>query len=185
MKPYVYKNPVLIDALVADIMQKLESITWLDNIFGLSQMVEREDLSAYKIPAYRTNKNQYESLIPLEKYRNYCFFEQTGEYTKSTNGNIPFGKSWFTTEFSIVFFVNIAKVYPEESGTLQNINAELISFFDSLQTVGSGKFNLNSVTNDFNDIYNNYSIKQTDKQYSMFPYGSIKLSGEATVYNKC
>lgn len=182
MKQYEYKNPTLVDALIVDLAEKLESLSWLNNIFGLAEMIERTELSHYKIPAYRNSNADYIPLIPLGNYENYCFFEQSGDYERLDNNS--FAQSWFKTDFSIIFFVNIAKIYKNEAGTLQNLNLELINFFNYLKTLPSGKFEFKTLTNDFNEIYNNYSIKKTDKQYSDFPYASVKISGEAILFSQ-
>ena len=180
MKVYEYRNPVLLDLVINRIMGKLNAFPWLNTAYGLVE--KQETKTGFEFPAYRNYNSDYIDLTPNDNYYNYCFFETSGEITNLTEYVTERNK--LSTDLSIIFYVNLRKIYTKEEGTIYNLISELVTFFDTLN-LKNVSFDYKTIETEFNDIFSEYSFEKTDKQYSRFPYYPIKITGEAIFSNIC
>ena len=178
-------NPVFVDKAIVEIQTALGTIPWLTHSFGRSY--EKE-----------TNVSNEIIVEPL-------VYKGSSEYlTVSMNDNLQ-AQSWFIVgdqipidyeantynfyevETSIVFWANLKKI-DSAKGVNYYFAEELKNDVRTLLTnmhPKSSNFEINRIIEDKDDVFSEYTFKQIDKQYFMYPYVGFRVDLNLIVREKC
>lgn len=170
-------NPVLLDKVLQDIQKALkEKLSWLDYAFGKAyKLVENgPDGIGSVYPACYNGNGEYVSLLPNDNLGNFSWFDiyDPQEITQVTP-SLP----QYTYRGAIVFWYDLSSIYADASVLYtEEIKEELIKLLTTPGITGTpGRLEITGVHERLENIYRDYSIQNTDRQFLMYPYAGIRL----------
>ena len=171
--PYV--KALLSTEIVEGVQADFASKVYLDKIFPLAFVGEQKKKDVtHKFPRVYLNDggNKYIDVMPDKKLKGFMFFEIVGLE------NFNNAQDEVTMTFNTIFWFNLRKI--DDKG--YDYKEELLT--DVLKTFKNG-FLSNDIVNmnveeNFENIYDRYTLPQTDKQFFMYPYSGFKLTYTVT-----
>lgn len=173
-------SPVLLDAVIQDIQQALESIAWIDNVFGRAHRVEREGKF---VPAAHSGFGEYTVLLPSDGMGNYSYIEindpveQTGAHGVDIKGT-----------GSVIVWLD-STTHPSENGdgTLNYEEAKNDIIYGALK---GGKLKkcrifVRNTQDKPENIFKGYDIRQVAPNYLTYPWGGFKIEFEFLYTKTC
>lgn len=182
MKVLIKEDSRLFDAAIMQIQLRLaQNIGWLDNIFGLTEVLtEKKDGKAFTSANIYTKKGKYIQVMPCSELGNFCFF-----YLRDPQSLWDKSSSVLFSPFSAVFWYDVDKV----SSSPAKRNREAVK--EQIIAV-LGQSHLQGVTYTIDDIYERaqnvfkeFDYDHTTNQFLMHPYGGLRIDGELRVNVPC
>lgn len=180
---YIIENPVLLDKAVGEIQKKLlDGIPWLNTAFGLAQRTTKIINNVeYVIPTVYMGKRGYMEVSPDQDLGNYCFFllDDPSEIELSQyHGSV-------SVDCSIIFWFDFGKVFNRRD--YRNLEQIKLDIFKALKDsyTDQGSFTIENLYEQSANIYKEFTIKESDNQYHMHPFGGIRIDGTLTIKQLC
>lgn len=173
------------DRAVASLKARLLSkLSWLNNAHGRAQRLTKiVDGKQFEYPAIYKNDGTYLSVNPDSLQGNFSFVltDDPQEYLGAPNS---IGRVKIPT--SIVFWFNLAKIYPDPSDrNIEALKLEIIRLLNDGGIIDGGAFRLLKIFEQPENIYKGFSLREVDTQYLMHPFAGFRFEGELTVYPTC
>lgn len=185
MTVYKKDNPVLIEKGIQEIQDILSlKLNWLDNIFGkVVKLSKPKDNAIINYPAFYLGDAEYINLLPDTNLGNYCFFEV---YDPQVFENVLQDKISISLNGAIVFWYNQNTINSDST----HVYTEEIKYaiLSALQTKGLTKsisMQILRIIEEPSSIFRNYSVKQIDSQFLMYPYFGIRIECSFKVQSLC
>lgn len=166
---------------------------WLNYAFAEAQNLSRiEDDKTVVYPAVyggQNIKNEYASVLPNEFMGNekaikgFSFFTIKNKEIESlvlSNGTIR-------ADASIIFWFNLDKVLNNDA-EFRNLNKVVLDILKAIKSSSSGlsgKLEPYAWTTEFDEIYSEYSLKETEKQYLMHPFAGVRVDCKLVAFQSC
>lgn len=194
-------NPVLLDKILQDMQSGLMSkLKWLNYAFGRAyRLVEhRPDGNKFVYPAAYNGNGEYISLLPNDNFGNFCWFDI---YDPQRITQVVQSLPQYTFSGAIVFWYNIDTIFSNaETLNTEEVKDEIIRLLTTPGIIKTtGKLEINSIYERFENIYKGYSIEKIynnytyqgediqniDKQFFMYPYAGIRIEFTLTTRELC
>ena len=179
-------NPVFVDVAIAKLQNLLGTIPWLTHSFGRSYIkTTNRNGEDFKEPWVYKSSGEYYSIEFNDNLQAMSFFEVG---TQSINGEFERNTSnFYDVDLGLIVWVNLKKI-DATKGASYYFTEELKRDVRNKLTNGgsiSMKLNINSIEEDVDSIYSNYSFDQIDKQFFSYPYAGFKLNLTITIDEEC
>lgn len=179
-----YENATLLDAVLLEISTALKAkLTWLNNSYTAAQkLAKKAENKNFFYPAVYTGQNEYLGLLPDGHLGNYSFFrlidpENIKFYPRNVN--------IITTNFDLIFWFNLAKVYPTDKGrNIENVKQDILKAFRDMYLTRSS-VQLTEVYKEAKNIYDDYTINEETESFMEHPYGALMFRGSITYKELC
>lgn len=194
-------NPVLLDKILQDMQSGLMSkLKWLNYAFGRAyRLVEhRPDGNKFVYPAAYNGDGEYISLLPNDNFGNFCWFDI---YDPQRITQVVQSLPQYTFSGAIVFWYNLDTIFSSaETLNTEEVKDEIIRLLTTPGIIKTtGKLEINSIYERFENIYKGYSIEKIynnytyqgediqniDKQFFMYPFAGIRIEFTLTTRELC
>ena len=194
-------NPVLLDKILQDMQSGLMSkLKWLNYAFGRAyRLVEhRPDGNKFVYPAAYNGNGEYISLLPNDNFGNFCWFDI---YDPQRITQVVQSLPQYTFSGAIVFWYNIDTIFSSaETLNTEEVKDEIVRLLTTPGIIKTtGKLEINSIYERFENIYKGYSIEKIynnytyqgediqniDKQFFMYPFAGIRIEFTLTTRELC
>jgi len=179
-----FDNATMLDTVLLEISIHFKAeLSWLNNCYTAAQkMIKQEKNKDIYYPAVFTGNNQYLSLMPDSHLGNYSFFRmndpETIEYYARNVNQI-------TANFDMIFWFNLNKVFPTDTGrNLETLKMQILKEF-RVMTLTRGTIILNEIYKEAKNIFDGYTIKESQEQFMMHPYGALMFRGNLIYKEDC
>ena len=170
-----YGNPLLATKIVSELQDDFSAKDYLDKVYPIAFIGEQKlDNSIHRFPRVYLDDgaNNYIDVMPDDKLKGYTFFEIIG------TENYDLANDEVTLTLSQIFWFNLRKI--DDKG--YDYKDELI--VDAVKTLKDGYMSNEIsnvvVTENFESIFDRYTLPQETKQFFMYPYTGFKLTYEMT-----
>ncbi len=179
----IIPDAVMLDRVIGEIQEGLETLSWLDVAFGRAQRLTKS-INGKKIiyPSVYCGgwnghgDNDYIEVSPDSRIGNFAFFEVEDPQTVDAG-------TWarqIKAPFSIIIWLDLTRVY----GTATNRNTEYLKA-KVLRLLGGrngwhlteGRVVINRIYERAENIYRGYTLSEIDNQYLMHPYCGMRFEG--------
>lgn len=176
-------DPQLADkAFLAINEQMKDNLTWLDQAFGRSWKVARviggkrcTEPAVYTIGG---DGNSYESLVPSMDLGNYSFFVMRDPTRVDNNGDVRIG-------YSLIMWMNLDNCLSYGRHDTENIKKSVLKCLLKDVWIKNGSISVESVYEDFANVFKGYTLDETEQQYMMHPYCAMRFDGEIKISESC
>jgi hypothetical protein len=181
--PTIFASPQLHHKVIQNIQSLFQTeLSWLQYCYPLAHVGISKDAEGNEVKYPRVYINdgakEYYDIRPNDEFRSYGFFElqDPSTFAQSDNdGEIQY-------QLSFIVWFNFKTV---STTKLYDYSSELIK--DVLRAWNEDITIQKSITNvsydiDPNTIFEKYSLKITDSQFLMYPYGAFKINFDYTDY---
>ena len=194
-------NPVLLDKILQDMQSGLMSkLKWLNYAFGRAyRLVEhRPDGNKFVYPAAYNGNGEYISLLPNDNFGNFCWFDI---YDPQRITQVVQSLPQYTFSGAIVFWYNLDTIFSSaETLNTEEVKDEIVRLLTTPGIIKTtGKLEINSIYERFENIYKGYSIEKIynnytyqgediqniDKQFFMYPFAGIRIEFTLTTRELC
>jgi len=172
--PPVLQNPMLHNAVVANMQNDLDGMGWIDKIYPLAEMGERqigENNEKVIVPIIfgQTGNKDYIEMFPDDSERAGCFFElPNGDY------NFDFVNELVEFQMNIIVWANLKNL----ASRTYDFTDELIASVVIAIQDGYYKNDITSisVTKDKDKVFNKYGYDYTTLKSFMYPNTAFKIT---------
>lgn len=180
----VIKDPVMLDAVIADIQAGLVStLPWLDVAFGRAQRLTKV-MGGKRIVTPNVycggwnghGANDYIEVSPDSKIGNFSFFEIEDPQTIDAG-------TWareVKAPFGLVFWLDLARVYGEaDNRNTEALKAQVLRLLSGRDGwhLAAGRIRVARIYERPENIYRGYTLSEIDNQFLMHPYYGMRLDG--------
>lgn len=182
-KAPIIPDAVMLDRVIGEIQEGLETLSWLDVAFGRAQRLTKS-INGKKIvyPSVYCGgwnghgDNDYVEVSPDSMIGNFAFFEVEDPQTVDA---VTWARQ-IRAPFSIIIWLDLTRVY----GTATNRNTEYLKA-QVLRLLGGrngwhltdGRVVINRIYERAENIYRGYTLSEIDNQYLMHPYCGMRFEG--------
>lgn len=175
-------NPVFIDKAIAELQTVLSSISWLTHCFGRSYIKEGVD---EKVPMVYKGGAEYLPVQFNDNLQAQSFFEVgtqqiIGEWEEYT-------LNYFTVPISLVVWANLKKIDSTKGNIYYFAEQLKKDVRDALRNVIllESRIKIESIEENINKIFENYTFQQIEKQYFSYPYVGFRFNIELVIAEIC
>lgn len=185
-KAPVIADPKHANRVVAEIQTILiDNLAWLNYAFGISEkLITKKNNRRFFYPAIHIGRGEYISLFPNDQLGNYSFFildsPQEVDYIKNQ-------RNFINSNFSIVFWFNLEKVYIDSTiRNLEEIKADILNVLTGKNFLTEGSMQIGEIYFGLDNVFREYSNDlDLDSQFMMFPFAGIRIKGNLRFLEKC
>ena len=172
-------TPVVLDAFMVEFNTKIAALLpWLNNPLGKVQTVTTMvGGGKVKTPRMFVAGKEYNiEVYPSDKMTNFSWFVFGDEE--------PVGRAKFKTTVDFNLFIDLSKIYPliTESRNLENVKLQVFEALETI-TLESGAIRINSISEDYEDVYSGYALPELQDKYFMQPYAGLNFNLDAYILN--
>lgn len=165
-------DPVLIENALLPVISKLKLIAWLTNPFPAADtLIRRRESGEHAFPAIYVSNSQYFPLEPNSDLLNYSFFT-VNEYEVTQHKG---GLDEFTAKYGLIVYSDI-----RTAGRLEKQKVDVMKALNS-----SPGIRIESVTDKWDDIWLEWSLREVDSQYLMYPFTAFRVNGIIKFTEEC
>lgn len=178
-------NPVFIDAAIAEIQAKLGTLSWLTHSFGRSYAKVEMSSGEERIAPF-VYKSQAEYL-PVEFNDNLqaqSFFE-VGNQTPINYE--PNQKNFYEVPIGVIFWANLKKIDSVKGDSYyfaEQLKEDVRLLLTNMLPKVS-QFEIEEIIEDQDEIFDEYTFEQKQKQYFSYPYVAFKFELLLTLQDDC
>lgn len=188
MNAQTITSPVLLDAALALVGQKLQGVAWLDNIYGQCELIprpnnERERVFAIYAQQQQAGVHDYVELMPSEALGNYCFFYPEKRQARGVaTGAVP-KQQERRAKLAMIVFWDYRTVYESDHGsrTVDHIVNEVEQALISTREYGMIVAVTETETR-FSEVWKPAAITDIDAVLLRRPYGCARLTLEIAYF---
>lgn len=176
--------PELLDKLFMEINDNIiAELGWLDNAFGRAERLVKFDSRDRRIytPCWYYHDNNYVELTPTDQLGNFSFFWV--DDPQETEGD-PHRNIAIMGEASFIIWFDFRKVFNGYNRNREQVKADILKAFNDM-TLRHGHFTVRRVYELAENIYDGFSLEETDNQFLMSPYGGFRLTGDVLIHANC
>ncbi|NQU52438.1 MAG: hypothetical protein HQ522_07850 [Bacteroidetes bacterium] len=178
-------SPVFIDKAIGQMQTILKaSLSWLDYSFGRAQkLVTTKDNQNYFYPGVHYGYGDYVNVLPDQELGNFSFFivedPQPIEYN-ARSFNIA------KLKYSLIVWVNLDKIFVGvKDRNSEEIKLQIMELITRTAFLNYGRFTIENIYEQSENIYKGYSLKEIDSQYLMQPFYGFRFEGQLTLQEEC
>lgn len=181
-------NPKLIDRVIGDIQDGLiDGLPWLNKAFGKAQrLVKIIEGKKYYTPNVYDTGNKYTPVLPDSKIGNFSFFwvddPQTlvqTDFVSQTTGKIK-------TNCSLIIWMDLRRVFNSANNrNTESIKADILKLLNGGLWLKNGRFTVNKIYEQSENIYKGFNIDEVDNQFLMHPFAGFRFEGELLINENC
>lgn len=175
-------DPVLLDRAIANIQQKLSSITWLSAIYGRAFRFEEQVPEVGRVVYPKSFSGQtlnkrdanYTPLVPNDTLQSYCFFYPIDndsivndwDYSRGSN-NI------FKRDLALIFWVDLQKIDPLKNYVhTENLRLDVMNALKGLNRLQVKNYE----DRNFKEVFKEFDFqKMTDRLNLRYPYSGMRF----------
>lgn len=169
-------NPVNLDGQIFRLQQVFQPVEWLEYAFGRTwaayRIKERKGTIIY--PNVYVGNGEYESMLPNDRYKSYCYFIPRDGLRRHQYTAIPkTSRNSFKSALDIAFYFNLKKINP----TANYVHTEnlLLDVLQALRSVNN--YSVDEIFYEPRNVFEGYTIDFVETQYLSYPYGGFRISG--------
>ncbi len=171
-------DPVLLDLEIQNIQTVLGTLSWLEKSFGRAFKATRLKAGRkVNYPAiFQEWKKDYYDAFPNDNITSYSFiYPDPSEVTEYGNKGIH----QIERNISIILFFNLVKI---DANTLQYRFTEKLKedVIIKLATLKPNKLLINRITDDVEEVFNDFTVDEIKSEYLQDKYGALKF--ECTIF---
>ena len=179
------KDPVMLDKILLSIQEELiNKIGWLDHAFGRAQkLVTERDKKNHFYPAVYIGKMEYLNVLPGEHLGNRTFFyvndPQVVEFNARHYNRIE-------SPVSLICWYDLSSIYPRgKESNREDVKRQILRVLTNVTIPGNGKLTINKIYEEAENIFSEFSIKEIETQFLMFPFAGVRFEGSLTFTEDC
>lgn len=176
---HVITDPVLLDKEIKNIQTVLGTLSWLEKSFGRAFKGTRlKNRRKVNYPAiFQEWKKDYYDGFPNDNIKSYSFiFPDPSEITEH---NIK-GIHQIERDISIILFFDLEKIDNTfEYRFTEKLKEDVII---KLATLKPGKLEINNITDDVEEVFNDFSVDEIKPEFLQDKYGALKF--DCTIFYK-
>jgi len=171
--------PAFFDLVITKIQDTLVSeLPWLDHAFGKAQeLVRTRDNRDYRYPGVYVRRDEYQNVEPNQGLGNYSFFVLNDPQQVERHQN-QYGR--VTADCALILWVDLSKV----GSDIEAVKAEVLGVLKRMRLV-VGNFTVNTISEKARNVFREYSLKEVESQFMMYPYAGLRFDGEMTFLEQC
>lgn len=179
-------KPELLGMIIEETRHALEeNIGWLDRAFGRAERLVKLDAAGRRVytPAIHVGGNEYKYLTPGSDIGNFSFFHIPDPWQVDWMQRQAVG---ITAPFRLILWWDYRRIY-NDAGTrdIDNIVKEVLDLLNGGFWLRSGRLKAERVYTLAENIYQGYTLDETDNQFLMHPYGGMRIDGIFTIKESC
>lgn len=183
-KNYTRTNPVLADALFAEMQEALSNgLDWLDTTYGKSErMLRIIEGKRYYDPVWYKGRGDYVSLIPSAVHNgSYSFFALNEPQRTEFD---TWGKTKVTMPFSLIMWVDVRKADGNDEYNTEAVKDEVLRVLNASRPT-AGSFKISGIYERAERVWADYIIDESENQMNVYPFASFRFVGELQVNTIC
>jgi len=178
--PPPLSNPVLHAKAVQDLQTLFQTeLAWIENVYPITRVgVTKVGTSNFNYPqVYSGTGSKYFDVRPNSALSSYGFFEVNSSFSVDKDQDIE------TYNLSFIVWYNLPRM---DGSKGYDYSSELIGHVLKVIRESSLNSAVGEITIDTNpeDIFDKYSMEQSETQFLMYPYGAFKLTFDYTLYEQ-
>lgn len=178
--PNSFSDPKLHSKIIQNLQSLMQQgLPWLQYVYPLAHVGITLDAEGNELKYPRTHindgENEYYDIRPNDSFRSYGFFEIADSTSIDEDGQIVYNVSfivWFNYNTT-----SAIKSYDYHAELIKDVIALIDANIYFKQAISNISYDI-----DPNTIFNKYSLKLTDSQFLMYPYGAFKINFDFTDY---
>lgn len=175
-------NPVFIDKAIAELQTVLSTVGWLTHCFGRSYI--KEDVNG-KSPMVYKGGAEYLPVQFNDNLQGQSFFEVG---TQEVYGEWDeFLLNSFKVPISLVVWANLKKIDSTKGNVYyfaEQLKKDVREVLRDVILLES-KIRIESIEENINRIFENYTFEQINKQYFTYPYVGFRFNMELIIVENC
>ena len=181
-----YNNGVLADGAINAIADALaDNLGWLSFVFGRAErLCTVVNGRKFYTPNAFVGGKEYNQLLPDDIRGNYCFFYLSDPQTTELNRT---GRQiLYTTPFSLVVWVDYRRIEQEYGQrNSERLKMDILNLLNNHVFMRNGTFTINRVYERAENVWQGFTVDETDNQNMMSPFGGFRFDGEINVKSNC
>jgi hypothetical protein len=181
-------NPVFIDKAIGEIQTLLGGISWLTHAFGRSYVkVEDRSGTESRVPMVYKGLAEY---LPVEFNDNLqaqSFFEVGDQEIEGDYD--AFILNTYNIDLSIVFWASLKKIDSVKGDSYyfaEDLKKDVREVLrDADKYLLTSRVEVESIQDNFDDIFANYTFEEKSKQYMSYPYVAFKFNLNLVTWEEC
>lgn len=190
-------QPKLMDAVIQQMQVALGSgLTWLDHVFGKAERVEHNisELKQYYqkhmhdepfyTPAVYVGGGKYERIVPdMPDWGNYAFFylDRRQDLSDQTR-MMPYFR--LKGEINLIVWGDSRNIESSDERNLESIKSEILQVLGGMM-LRDGSVRWTEVYENSEEVFEEYSIRETVGKLLMWPYFGFRFVGEIECESGC
>lgn len=183
-------NPAVItdgfDQVIEDLRSAFEAqLTWLDKAFGRAWLLPERlsDEITYQYPQVYIGHEEYFNVMPNDSYISYCWMIGKGPSFSVEDDLQPFTRQNFLQKrLDIHFFLDLQKI---DSSKDYIYTEELVQEVLNVVFQSRGVVVQEVYFETLEDVYEDYTLKEIDRDLLMYPYAGIRIVTSASYKVDC
>lgn len=181
-----YNNGVLADGAINSIADALaDNLGWLSFVYGRAErLCTVVNGRKFYTPNAFVGGKEYKQLLPDGIRGNYCFFYLSDPQTTELNRT---GRQiLYTTPFSLVVWVDYRTIEQEYGQrNSERLKMDILNLLNNHVFMRNGTFTINRVYERAENVWQGFTVDETDNQNMMSPFGGFRFEGEIIVKSNC
>lgn len=183
----VKETPYLFDKPIGELQQILkDSLPWLDYSFGRAERLVKEvDGKRLYTPNVYTGDEQYEVILPDDRYGCYSFFtlSEPQDVISRMQREVR-----IRTPFSLVMWVDMRRVEKainlvDERNT-EYVKEQVLSILGAAR-MHKGSIIVEQVYERAENVFQGFSLDEVQNQFLMSPFAGFRFAGTMITTNDC
>jgi hypothetical protein len=182
-------DPKLVDLVTSKFNPRIATrLTWLNYVFGQCQILTKESgKKVVKYPSVYAGENvtgEYANVLPSEELGNTMFWLIGDPLGIETAGRMP---SRITGQASLIFWFNLEAALGDatQHRNLDKIKLNVLQAIRYANGGFNGEFKVTEVSVRAENIYSEFSLRETDQQFLMHPWAGLRINGDLTFFEGC
>lgn len=179
-------NPVFLDKAIGEIQTVLASVVWLTFVFGRSyNKIELATGNKGKTPMVYKGSSEYLPVQFNDNLQAQSFFvvdsqELEGEYDNNT-------LNFYTVPISLIVWANLKKIDFAKGENYYFAEQLKKDIRDKLRisTLEFSDIKINSIDENIDEIFNDYTFSQETYQYFSYPYVAFRFNFDLILNELC
>lgn len=169
-------NPKGIDRVIEAICTKLDTISWLSNIFRRAWLINNSNTGSNNFtPMVYLQNMEYYNVLPNDNFTALAFVVVNGQ-ERYINQNEVISHNFEPEKersISVIFWVNLNKINPAKDYIFTE---ELKAQIEPLLADVDGLTIESYIDEDYRQIFSGYDISETENKFFAYPYACFKFN---------
>lgn len=173
----------LADKVIEEIKAKIKSLEYFDECYGKVQILtEKKDGKEFVFPAVYTDNKTYLPLYFDNTLGNYAFVivKEPYKYLDYSRNKVNKLKA----DFSLICWYNSLEATGEDVRNTDEVK-NMVAYTLNHASFRNGSVTISEITEDRKKVFEEFTSKEIEEQYLMFPYVALRFNGSLYFTETC
>lgn len=176
-------QPVMLDRAILRIMNELQKLPWLINIYGRAERRVKRENGRKTYPAVYTGDANYLNMFPDAHLQNYCWFD-VPDYEEIHREYYLHQQNTYKSPCRIVFFFDERTIFNYSQSNKERLKADVLAILRRM--TGQFPFTVTRICERAENVYKGYTgYDEIQDQFNMYPYGTFAVEGIIYFWDEC